>query len=77
MIGRSLWEAMNTKQPDLEAVKVEISNLQGTFSYSLYLFLFLVFKSKLQSIMDIKHSFYQYDVWKSKEQQTGKLIGFS
>jgi hypothetical protein len=33
MITRPLWEAMHTKQPHLEAVKVDFFNLLVTYSF--------------------------------------------
>lgn len=39
MITRSLWEAMNTKQSHLEALKVEYFNILVVFSFLLVVFI--------------------------------------
>ena len=39
MITRSLWEAMNTKQSNLEALKVEYFNILVIFSFLLVVFI--------------------------------------
>ena len=47
MIPRSLWEAMNTKQTNLEAVKVEIKIIAWRkipfFSFSIFFWTYYVF----------------------------------